>query len=404
MKYQTSHPWISFALNLKRLPWEGWEMLGECKSKCIHLAGEILYPETATLLHTVFLSKGVLATAAIEGNTLTEEQVKQIINHTLKLPPSQEYLGEEIKNIIEECNKIAQDIKDGKDRKLDSENIMRMNAAIFNGLTVEDWVQPGKIRSRNVHVGRYLGAPYEDCTYLLQRLCEWLNTDKELNRKDEFEIDFSILKAIIAHIYIAWIHPFGDGNGRTARLVELQILMNVGIPGDAAHLFSNHYNQTRSKYYQQLDQASKKQNEGIINFIMYAIQGFRDGLVQQLEWIKDQQRIVAWENYVHRFFARDKSINSERKKELVLDLTKSPEPLTLSKIKEISTRVAIAYKDLTHITFLRDLTELIEAKLINKNDELYSANKDLILANLPIIKPKKQINSSVQELFDKESE
>ncbi len=30
----------------------------------------------------------------------------------------------------------------------------------------------------------------------------------------------AILRAVLAHLYIAWIHPFGDGNGRTARLAK----------------------------------------------------------------------------------------------------------------------------------------------------------------------------------------
>ena len=45
-----------------------------------------------------------------------------------------------------------------------------------------------------------------------------------------------ILKATLAHLYIAWIHPFGDGNGRTARLVEFMLLSRAGVPSPSAHL------------------------------------------------------------------------------------------------------------------------------------------------------------------------
>ncbi len=38
---------------------------------------------------------------------------------------------------------------------------------------------------------------------------------------------------------MAWIHPFGDGNGRTARLLEFLILARCGmVPLPAAHLLS----------------------------------------------------------------------------------------------------------------------------------------------------------------------
>ena len=40
----------------------------------------------------------------------------------------------------------------------------------------------------------------------------------------------AFLRAVLAHVYIAWIHPFGDSNGRTARLVEFGILTAAGVP------------------------------------------------------------------------------------------------------------------------------------------------------------------------------
>jgi Fic family protein len=44
------------------------------------------------------------------------------------------------------------------------------------------------------------------------------------------EIAYSILKAALAHPHLAWIHPFGDSNGRTARLVEFLILLSAVGP------------------------------------------------------------------------------------------------------------------------------------------------------------------------------
>jgi hypothetical protein len=47
-------------------------------------------------MHKLFLAKGALATTAIEGNTLSEQEVLGHIERRLKLPPSKEYLGQEI--------------------------------------------------------------------------------------------------------------------------------------------------------------------------------------------------------------------------------------------------------------------------------------------------------------------
>src|SRR5258708_25331431 len=95
------------------------------------------------------------------------------------------------------------------------------------------------------------------------------------------KIIYGIIRAVIAHLYLAWIHPFGDGNGRTARLIEYRILLACGVPSPAVHLLSNHYNLTRTEYYRQLDRASGSKGE-YIPFVEYAVQGFVDGLRQQL--------------------------------------------------------------------------------------------------------------------------
>jgi len=78
--------------------------------KCEHISGVPLRPSVARQLHMIYLAKGVLATTAIEGNTLTESEVLQHLEGKLELPPSKEYLSKEIDNIIEACDKISADI------------------------------------------------------------------------------------------------------------------------------------------------------------------------------------------------------------------------------------------------------------------------------------------------------
>ena len=73
--YERTHPWIRFSLDLRSAPWSLWVVLGECQSKCEEMAGVPLRPDTAEGLHQLFLARGALATTAIEGNTLSEEEV-----------------------------------------------------------------------------------------------------------------------------------------------------------------------------------------------------------------------------------------------------------------------------------------------------------------------------------------
>ena len=190
------------------------------------------------------------------------------------------------------------------------------------------------------------------------------------------------MKSIVAHLYLAWIHPFGDGNGRTARLVEFHTLIGCGVPSAAAHLFSNHYNETRREYYRQLDYSSQSNGE-LIPFIEYALQGFVDGLKEQLNVIRNQQWDVTWRNYVHEKF-KDKNGEADvRRRRLALDLSMQDKPVPLSKLKEISPRVAGAYSQKTHKTLIRDINELKSMDLVEQTPAGVRAKRELMLAFLP---------------------
>ena len=380
--YEKTHPWIKFQVDLKAASPRLWMNLGEARSKCDHIAGVPLRPVVAEELHQLYLAKGVLGTTAIEGNTLSEEQVRQILDGKLKLPPSKEYLQQEIENILRACNEIGGRLRTGQHIGLTVARLKEFNAIVLDKLKVEPEVVPGAIRTHSVGVLRYRGAPAEDCEHLLQRLCEWLNGD-DFNADQSDAIVYAILKAVLAHLYLAWIHPFGDGNGRTARLVEFQILLTAGVPSPAAHLLSNHYNQTRQEYYRQLDFASKSGGD-IIPFIDYAVQGFVDGLRGQLDLVRAQQWDVAWRNYVHEMF-RDKMKAADiRQRHLALDLGMISIPVPLAKITETTPRIAKAYATKSPKTLQRDLAELERLNLITRTPEGIRANREIILAFLPM--------------------
>jgi len=378
--YLKTHPWLTFQVDLRLLEYLIWISLGEAQSKCEHISGVPLRPSVARHLHMIYLAKGVLATTAIEGNTLTEAEVLQHLEGKLELPPSKEYLSKEIDNIIEACDKISADILIRDRADLSVEKIKDYNKLVLDGLALGESIIPGQIRTFSVGVGGYRAAPAKDCEYLLQKFCSWLNKFEipESNR-----ITFGILKAIIAHIYFVWIHPFGDGNGRTDRLIEFQILMEVGIPTTAAHLLSNFYNQTRTEYYRQLDKTSKAKGN-IANFIKYAVNGYVDELREQLKIIRMQQWDITWRNYVHEMFKDQTSEAAVRQRHLALDLSfQADEPIRISKIPEVSTRIATAYAKKTRKTMVRDVNKLINMGLMERTKDGIRAKREIILAFLP---------------------
>jgi Fic family protein len=335
--------------------------MGEVQSKCEHIADTPLMPDVATEMYQLFLAKGVNATTAIEGNTLSIEEVQKRIRHELELPPSKEYLGIEIDNIVHACNQIKDAVLAGEKTELIPDQVKKFNAMVLNNLPLQESVVPGQIRDYPVIVGSYRGAPAQDCEYLLKKLCDWINGDWGF--PGEHKVAMGCIKAIMAHLYLAWIHPFGDGNGRTARMLEFQILFSLGIPAAATHLLSNHYNQTRAEYYRHLEKASRE-TDGVYAFIEYALQGFVDGLREQIKWIKMQQLQVHWINYIHDYFRDKKGVSSDRQKHLLIDLSLLNDFVPLDKIQLISRRVMEAYKNKSEKTLSRDIKQLEEEGLV----------------------------------------
>ena len=224
--YEKSHPWIRYSLDLRDTDYKIWIKLGRARSLIEGISGIPLMPQVQKKLQMIYLAKGALATTAIEGNTLSEEEVIKYLNEELQLPQSKEYMGQEIKNIVDACNLISKEIFKNNYSNLCQEQILQFNEMVMKDLPKNEEVIPGKIRSYDVFVGRYKAPPAEDCQYLLEKLCSWIN--EEIGIIKGYELEFAIIRAIITHLYIAWIHPFGDGNGRTARLLEFQILLNEG--------------------------------------------------------------------------------------------------------------------------------------------------------------------------------
>lgn len=358
-----SHSHIDFRLDLRPVSAATWVLLGEAKSKSQHVGRALLSPQAAAELLQVYLVKGMLATTAIEGNTLSEEEVRQIIDQTLDLPASREYLEREIENVLAAYNAAREELLDNPDLPFSVARLCKYNRLILDGLELEEGVEPGKIRRHSVVVGSYRAAPPEEAEDLLARLCDWLNGD-EFHPPDgspQLAVPLAIVKAIVAHLYLAWIHPFGDGNGRTARLLELQILLGAGFPVPTCQLLSNHYNLTRTEYYRQLA-LSSRDSDGVLSFIHYAAQGLVDQLHEQLDVIREVQFKDRWEQFVYQSMGERRGESDNRRLHLVLDLSRayraSGEPVARQEILTLTPRLARAYASKTEKTLSRDLNSI----------------------------------------------
>jgi hypothetical protein len=105
--------------------------------------------------------------------------------------------------------------------------------------------------------------------------------------------------------------------------------------------------------------------------------------------IRDQQWTLAWKDLVVEFFQADGSQTAERRKLLLLELSRSPEVTTRSEIPLLSAKIAQLYARKTDRTLSRDLDFLADNGLVERSAAGYRARREIILAFLPPSWPKR---------------
>jgi len=356
-------------------------MLGECDAYVKALSDIPLKPEHRDRLLRVSLIKGAQATTAIEGNTLSEEEISKL-EEGWKLPPSKEYLEIEVKNILGAFNLLLREIvSGGKIQIITPELIKNFHRMIGKNLGEHLDAVPGRFREDNRVIGTYRAPDYKYVPELIEKLCSWLRQEFHYNDGQNFPT--SVIEAIITHVYIEWIHPFGDGNGRTGRLFEFYILLRAGLPNIISHILSNFYNQTRPEYYRQLDQARK--NKNLTGFVKYAVLGFRDGLKENLSVIQESQFSIFWYYFIYEAFADIKYTKKtafKRKRNLILQMPINQE-FDVDEILELTPNIAKKYATVNRATVLRDLKELQDLRLLIKTGRKFKANTGILKTLMP---------------------
>jgi Fic family protein len=359
--------------------------LGQSDAVIQAISNTPLLPQYHQLLLGVSLTKGAQATTAIEGNTLTDEEVRAVAAGG-SLAPSKEYQEIEVRNILEAFNELLQAVaSEDRAERISPALLLRFHKMIGRNLGTHFDAVPGEFRRDNRTVGPYRAPAHEDVVCLVQQLCDWLHREFHFERGQTFAE--AVLQAIVTHLYIEWIHPFGDGNGRCGRLVEFYILLRAGNPDIASHILSNFYNETRSEYYRQIDLAFR--NRDLTNFIEYAVQGFRDGLLKTLKMIQGNQFEITWQKLIYdRFAAKQftkKNVYArQRALALAIPMDRS---ITENDIQQLGADLTRTYANLSSRTLRRDLDELVAMDIVVAVEGRFRANTILLRKQVPQRRP-----------------
>lgn len=190
---------------------------------------------------------------SIEGNTLTLQETKMVVEEgfTVKGKSLREHF-EAINHqeAIEYIEKLA-----SKDYDLTEKDILNIHDLVLNRIEKDI---AGRFRNSGVRIS---GANFTPPNALkvsehITELIEWANQDS---------LDIVIKSSIFHHRFV-WIHPFFDGNGRTARLVFNLLLMRAGYP--PAIILKN----DRKKYYEALNQANQGDYSKLLLLVLQALE------------------------------------------------------------------------------------------------------------------------------------
>ena len=362
--------------------------LGECHALVDTLRYLPLSNALRQKLLQVSLIKGAMATTAIEGNTLTEKEALDIINNKSEIPPSRKYQETELRNVIEAMNAIFDDVG----RHNITAPIFKGLLCSFNQMVGKDLGDsydgiPGRIRQTFVSVGNYHAPDYKHLDEILDMFTDWLRREFHFSQKEKSDFADSLIEAIVAHVYIAWIHPFCDGNGRTARLTEFYILLRAGFPNICSHILSNFYNTTRSRYYQEIINATKTRD--LSAFIAYAVEGLRDGLEDVMKSVVNHQLFNAWNMTsltTIEAIPKASASHKERLRGIVKIFSLSQKYTARDIIARLYTMNGLSMKTNERNT-ARDIKILLEAGLLEKDGDQYSANIKALVDLLPERRP-----------------
>lgn len=235
-------------------------------------------------LKRVFHLLESLGSARIEGNhtTLADYIEAQV---AAPAPLSDEF--REIENIEKAMQYVEQHVALGID--LTEQFIRELHAMTVVNLEREGDRTPGAYRVGPVSIAKSDHRPPEavQVTDYMQELVGFINYADAPK--------YDLMKVALAHHRFAWVHPFGNGNGRVVRLLTYALLIKYGFRVSAVDRLLNPvavFCADRERYYTMLGQADSGSKEALEAWCTYVLTGVRDEL-KKVDRLADYEHLKA---------------------------------------------------------------------------------------------------------------
>jgi Fic family protein len=231
--------------------------------------------ETAKLIATHYSTQ-------IEGNRLTQVQVKEALGGANF--PGRERDEREVRHYyraLEEVERLAQD-----STSISEQDIQRIHGLVMEGRPTPTVYRDGQNAIYDSKSGAIVYLPPErvDVPNLMAQLVAWI---EESILSNELPVP---LIAALAHYQFATIHPYYDGNGRTARLLTTLILHKAGYGLKGIYSLEEYYAQNLEGYYNALavteeyNYYSGRAEADVTGFVFY----FCEGMAHAFSAVRNQ--------------------------------------------------------------------------------------------------------------------
>lgn len=198
--------------------------------------------------------KSIHSSLAIEGNSLSEDVVSDIINGKRVFAPRRE--------IVEVKNALATYDLYPKLNPFSVKDLLKAHGVMMKGLALD----AGQFRNCNEGVFSgskcvHLAPPPNRVPDLMKDLFDWLKNSKE----------HLLVRSCVFHYEFEFIHPFSDGNGRTGRLWQSLILGKLNPAFEFLPVENMVYANQR-KYYDAIARSSKAgESTSFVEFMLQNI-------------------------------------------------------------------------------------------------------------------------------------
>ena len=219
--------------------------------------------------------KSIHSSLAIEANSLSLDQVKDVINGSPVIGPQKEI--DEVKDAFEAYSIIE------KYEGFKEKDLLKAHNIIARSIDKEH----GRYRSHSEGVIDEQGnvihvAPSEKMVpSLMGDLFSWLKNDKDTPL---------LIKSCIFHYEFVFIHPFGDGNGRTARLWQNVLLMKWNNLFEYIPIESLIY-KYQKEYYEAIDKSNKSGDS--IAFIEFMLKMIDETIDETLQNVINESKNIS---------------------------------------------------------------------------------------------------------------